>query len=100
PQNLDGVNLAPFLKGEKSTSPHDALFFSITGSGAVRQDQWKLVLAPNGKAQLFDLANDLEEKHDLSATEANRVKELTDKWNAWHAQMPPVPPKGKAKNEE
>jgi arylsulfatase A-like enzyme len=100
PQNLDGVNLAPFLKGEKSTSPHDALFFSITGSGAVRQDQWKLVLAPNGKAQLFDLANDLEEKHDLSATEANRVKELTDKWNVWHAQMPPVPPKGKAKSEE
>lgn len=89
PANLDGVNLAPFLTGDKSTSPHDALFFSILGSGAIRQDQWKLVLYPNGKAQLFDLASDISERNDLSSTETNRVKELTDKWQAWHARMPP-----------
>lgn len=88
PTDLDGVNLAPYLKGEKSTSPHDALFFSITGSGAVREDQWKLVLTPNGKAQLFDLAKDIEEKNDLSSIETARVNEMTKKWNGWHAQMP------------
>ena len=95
PAKLDGVDLTPYLKGDKATPPHDALFFSMNGTGAVRQDQWKLVLAANGTPQLFDLSSDLEEKHNLAAAHAGRVAELTQKWQAWHAQMPPNPPKSK-----
>ena len=89
PANLDGINLAPFLTGEKNGAPHEALFFKTTKHGAVRQDQWKLVLEPNGTAQLFDLANDLEEKHDIAALQPERAKQLKEKWKAWNAQMPP-----------
>ncbi len=97
PANLDGVNLTPFLKGAQSAPPHDALFFSIDGKKAVRQHEWKLVVEPNGTPHLFNLAKDLEEKHDLAPTETGRVKELTAKWQAWNAQMPPrreLPGKG------
>ena len=98
PADLDGVDLAPYLKGGKTTPPHDALFFSMAGFGAVRQGPWKLVLAPDGTPALFDLAQDQEEKHDLSAAEGARVRDLTAKWQAWHAQMPA--PAGKRRGPE
>ncbi len=97
PDNLDGVNLTPYLKGENNTAPHDELFFSQDGMGAVRAGQWKLVLPKTGAAQLFDLSKDVEEKHDLAADESSRIQDLKAKWQAWHAQMPPSS-KGKAKS--
>lgn len=97
PADLDGVNLTPFLKEGNSASPHDALFFAISGLGAVRQDLWKLVMEPGSAPQLFDLSKDVEEKHDLAATETERVKELTEKWKVWKDQMPATKPHGKAK---
>ncbi len=93
PSRLDGVNLTPYLRGEKTTAPHDALFFSMSGFGAVRQGPWKLMLAPDGTPSLFDLSRDLEEKHDLAAAEPGRVSALRKKWEAWHIPMPaPRPP--------
>ena len=92
PAGLDGVDLTPYLNGVKTSPPHDALFFSQDGMGAVREGNWKLVL-PKGKgraAQLYDVSKDVEEKHDLAAEEPARVQELTAKWQAWNAQMPPA----------
>lgn len=90
PADLDGVNLTPYLKGEKTTPPHEALFFSQAGFGAIRQGEWKLVLPPKGGApQLFNLSKDPGEKVDLAATEPARVQELSGKWKAWNGKMPP-----------
>lgn len=106
PSNLDGMDLTPYLRGEKTTPPHDALYFSTMKDWAIRQDQWKVVSETDerklasesrGKLLLFNLASDLEEKHDLAATEPDRVKELTQKWQAWNAQMPAVLPAKKKK---
>jgi arylsulfatase A-like enzyme len=93
PAGLDGVNLTTFVKGENAATPHDALYFSMNGAGAVRQEQWKLVLTRNGAPQLFDLSKDVSEKHDLAPIESERVKEMTKKWQAWQAQMPAKAPK-------
>jgi arylsulfatase A-like enzyme len=98
PAQLDGVNLTPFVRGEDPAPPHDALFFSISGFGAVRQGPWKLLLAPDGTPALFDLSRDVGEKQNLAAAEPARVQALTARWQAWHAQMPPpAPGAGKAK---
>ncbi len=88
PLELDGVNLTPYLKGEKKEPSHDALFFAMDGNGAVRQNQWKLVRTADGISHLFDLEKDVEEKTDLAGPEAERVKDLQAKWQAWNAQMP------------
>lgn len=93
PGNLDGVNLAPYLAGEKSTPPHDALCFGVKSwggvyLGAVRQGPWKLILSNGGNPQLFDLSTDVGEKNDLAAREPALVQELTAKWKKWQAQMP------------
>jgi arylsulfatase A-like enzyme len=99
PVALDGVNLTPYLQGAKTGAPHAALFFSINGLGAVRQDQWKLVLSPAGVPALYDLVRDFEEKHDLAALHPDLVSELTTKWKAWHAPMP-APYRPAAKGEK
>jgi arylsulfatase A-like enzyme len=95
PSNLDGVNLTPFLNGEKSESPHETLFFNTTKHGAIRQGQWKLVMVPSGPSALFDLEKDAEEKHDLASAEPTRVKLLEESWQTWRAQMPPPAIKSK-----
>jgi hypothetical protein len=46
------------------------------------------VLEPDGTPHLFDLAKDVEEKHDLASALPERVKDLTAKWQDWNAQMP------------
>lgn len=88
PANLDGVNLTPFLNGENKKAPHKALFYALGGFGGIRQDNWKLVLTPEGKCELFDLLKDVEEKNDLAPFQSVLINELTGKWKAWFAQMP------------
>jgi arylsulfatase A-like enzyme len=88
PSNLDGVNLTPFLNGEKNESPHETLFFNTTKHGAIRQGRWKLVLVANGPSALFDLEKDTEEKHDLASVEPARVQLLEETWQTWRVQMP------------
>ena len=88
PSNLDGVNLTPFLNGEKIDPPHSTLFFNTTKHGALREGQWKLVLAPDGRSELYDLAKDTEENHNLAPLDPERVKLLEAKWQTWKAQMP------------
>lgn len=95
PATLDGVDLTPHLTGAKASAPHEALFFSMSGFGAVRQDRWKLLLALDGTPSLFDLAEDPGEKRDLASAHAPLVQELKEKWRAWNNQMPrPGPPAG------
>jgi len=102
PAGLDGVDLTPYLKGENTGEPHDALYFEMGGVGAVRQGRWKLLLHDRTHAapQLYDLSNDVEEKHDLASAELDRVKVLAEKWRVWHGQMPSAPAKDKGRNDD
>jgi arylsulfatase A-like enzyme len=52
---LDGVNLMPFLLGEKTGVPHDALYWRWRSQAAIRADHWKLILLGNKERYLFDL---------------------------------------------
>ena len=80
---LDGVNLLPYLSGKQQGRPHDALYWRMFAHMAIRKGPWKLVKTMEGPllvadtanpdlsgAQLFNLANDIGEQHDLAATHA------------------------------
>lgn len=92
-KGLDGVDLVPYLKGEATGSPHEALFFLTGDKGAVVQDNWKLVVFPNIPAQLFDLDKDPSEKNDRATVEAGRAQAMKAKWDAWKAPMSKLQPK-------
>jgi arylsulfatase A-like enzyme len=75
---IDGQDLMPLLRGEPGArSPHDA-FFSYGGArlGGVRKGKWKLSLPPNREPKLYDLEQDIGERHDVSDSFPAVMKEL------------------------
>ncbi len=76
---LDGVDLIPYLTGEKTSLPHEILFWRYGPQKAVRVGKWKLLHVPSrlGKpVQLYDLSKDIGEENDLSESRPEVVKEL------------------------
>jgi arylsulfatase A-like enzyme len=86
PKNLDGVNLLPFLSGEKSGAPHEMLFWRSGGPGgnnAVRRGSMKLVRLGQTTPELYDLAADVGETKNLATAKPEVVKELTAAIAEW-----------------
>jgi len=95
---LDGVNLLPYVTGEKKEPPHEALYWRFGQQMAIRKGDWKLVKAPGGGveggervgiattqgAQLYNLAKDIGEQTNLAEQEPEKVKELAAAWDEWN----------------
>lgn len=110
---LDGVNLLPFLSGERGGAPHDSLYWRFGGQMAVRSGDFKLVRydsnadtqigrgpQPVTAAKLYNLADDLGESRDLAAAMPEKMKELQSRWDAWSATLvPPLWGGGKADHD-
>jgi arylsulfatase A len=96
PQNAaeDSVSLLPALRGENAAARKRLIHHSVNGSFALRQGQWKLILAPDSggwsnpspgspaakalpAVQLYDLSKDIGEKHNLEADKPELVAQLT-----------------------
>jgi arylsulfatase A-like enzyme len=100
-ENLDGVNLLPFLTGKARTEPHQALYWRLFGHMAIRKGPWKLVQSAEGPlvplddlaqydlstAQLFNLAEDPGEKNDVAAANPEKVRDLSSEWLRWNQQL-------------
>jgi arylsulfatase A-like enzyme len=98
--NLDGVDLLPFLNGQRSDAPHDALYWRLGGMMGIRKGDWKLVRAeadfrendPSAfddlsDAGLYDLANDIRETTDLAKAHPDKVRELAEEWKRWNSAL-------------
>jgi arylsulfatase A-like enzyme len=93
---LDGVNLLPYLTGEKKDRPHEKLYWRFGKQWAVRHGDWKLVVGNGGgqKPELYNLAEDISESNNVAASETQTVAELQELWDQWNAeQAPPSAPK-------
>lgn len=85
---LDGVNLLPYLSGQSVGTPHETLYWRFQRQRAIRQGEWKLVRGNRSAAwELYNLADDIGEQHDLAAREPGKVRELTAAWEAWNAEL-------------
>lgn len=87
-REYDGVDLLPYLRGERSTRPHETLYWKLNWGAAVRQGDWKLVRTPADELWLFDLAADPGERNDLAARRPELVVELRALLEAWEATLP------------
>ena len=86
----DGVDLLPFLRDTRSGAPHATIFWKIKSAAALRRGDWKLMLlAPDWKPQLYDLAADIGEARDLAGEKPKLTRELYAAWQAWNLAMPP-----------
>jgi arylsulfatase A-like enzyme len=83
---LEGVDILPYLAGEKTGAPHARLFWRSGGGArfAVREGDWKLVGGEEGGTQLFNLAGDVGETKNLAAAQPevlSRLQRAYDEWN-------------------
>jgi arylsulfatase A-like enzyme len=92
----DGKSLTPLLKGEKEIDreaifwhfPHYSNHGMQSPGGAVRSGDYKLLeYYENNTVQLFNLKDDIEEQHDLSTSEPEKVKGLQDMLHNWRKQV-------------
>ncbi len=101
---IDGQSLVPVLLG-KSAEPR-ALYWHYPHYGnqggepsaIIREGDWKLILYfEDQRKELYNLADDIGEQHDLAGQEAERVAQLSGKLNAWldrvGARLPTANPK-------
>jgi arylsulfatase A-like enzyme len=96
PDGVEGVNLLPYLKGEKADAPHDSLAWRFGPQKAIRRGNWKLVDFRDMEAktqsgwQLYDLSTDIGETKNRAAEEPETVAALSKAWDDWNAKN--IPP--------
>ncbi len=86
---LIGKSWGEVLSGSKDTprTDKDYMAWEIFGNRALRQGDWKLrwQYKPFGKGEweLFNLATDLAERHDVAAQNPDKVRELNALWERY-----------------
>jgi len=87
-RTIDGVNLLPFIRGDATGQPHEALFWRSDSYRSMREGDWKLqVTATPRQDWLYNLAADPGEKSNLATTEPARVAAMKAKLQAWDQQQ-------------
>ncbi|WP_197444179.1 sulfatase-like hydrolase/transferase [Maioricimonas rarisocia] len=82
-RTFDGRNPLPVLT-EGAPSPHESLVFQYRRHAALRQGNWKIVRErPDQPWQLYNLASDPAEAHDLAESHTDRVRGLTEAFSGW-----------------
>lgn len=85
---LDGADLLPLLSGEDASAPHEALYWRFNQQRAIRQGEWKLVMGNQSAAwELYNLADDIAEQHNLAGAMPDKVRELTALWDEWNSEL-------------
>lgn len=86
----DGVNLMPYLTGEKTGRPHEWLYFRRDDDYAIRIGDYKLVLEDTEDIErVFNLAADPFETTDLAPTNPELLDWLKGEFIKLDRTMPP-----------
>ena len=87
-KQLDGVNLIPYLTGQKTEAPHDKLYWRWLGQSAIRKGKWKY-LRGDSREYLFDMETDPGETNNLLETSPKLASSLHAELEAWAAMQSP-----------
>ena len=88
-RKLDGINLLPILLGEQP--PRERTFCwrvnrSLRQQKAIRHGDWKFV-NDGGVETLYNLKDDIGERHDLYYRQQHVATDLKAKLKAWEEEM-------------
>lgn len=81
PPTPAGRSLLPVLRGEPTESR--PLFFEHEGHRAVRHGGWKLVALRGEPWELYNVADDRTETHDVAKEQPEVVERLSAAWKKW-----------------
>lgn len=87
---VEGVNLMPWMLGEKSGQVHDALYWRWRSQAAVLSDNWKFIRLGNKQRYLFDMTeigketaadNKIEQYPEIAEELERKLKARADTWH-------------------
>jgi arylsulfatase A-like enzyme len=76
---VSGVSLAPIFRGEPAPAREPIHLLFSTDRG-LRDNDWKAVGFRGEAWELYNVANDRTELHDLAASESERLQRMTQQW--------------------
>ncbi len=92
-RTYDGVNLLPYLNGEKEGRPHEQLFWRCDHIWAIRDGDYKLILSTrDGWAELYDLNKDKSETYNLKEQMPELYEKLYNLHETWQENNLPEKP--------
>ncbi len=87
---MEGTSLVPAFDGQP-VKVHQ-IFWEHEGNRAMRDGDWKLVATyPAGAWELYNMAADRTEMHDLAKTDPDRLKSMITQWEAWGKRVHALP---------
>jgi arylsulfatase A-like enzyme len=87
----DGVNLLPFLRGEKDGAPHARIYLQRGPNHgfSMREGDYKIVKNRDQPVELYNLREDICECRNLAAAQPERLASLLAAFDAWNATLLP-----------
>ncbi len=94
-RTVDGVDLTPLLRDPTLSLARETLYFhyphyypTTTPVSAIRDGDWKLLeYFEDGHVELYNLADDLSEEHDLAASMPEKATSLQQKLADWRESV-------------
>ena len=86
-ENLDGVNLLPFIRGEKNHEPHRYLYWHKLWFSAMRDGPWKLIYVQDYGYALYNLKKDIGESQNLIDAQKRRSEKMIAQLKDWKAEL-------------
>ena len=86
-ENIDGVNLFPFILKNSNEKPHQTLYWKKENRGAIRDGDWKMLRFPDRPAELYNIETDMSETNNLAYKYPDKVKELYKKLFTWELEL-------------
>ena len=87
-RKIDGVDLLPYIKGEKTGDPHGSIFWRQGAYRGILNKGWKMTVSENPKkVWLFNLDEDPFEQNDIASQHPEKVTELQALLKAHNAEQ-------------
>jgi uncharacterized sulfatase len=92
-QVLDGASLVPLLRDPQASLAREAIYFHYPHyhhsrpAGAIRQGDFKLIEFFDGELELYNLAADIGEEHNLASEQHAKAEAMQRDLAAWRSEV-------------
>ncbi|WP_258104195.1 sulfatase-like hydrolase/transferase [Marinoscillum sp. MHG1-6] len=85
---LDGVNILPYLNGDREGNPHDILYWRKDEMSTIRNQNMKYITSEDSLEVMYDLDQNLGETDDLSSMYPDMKDSLKAMLSKWESGLP------------